>query len=202
MSRISVAAAYDGRAEEYIDLLGSLDQMADTDRATILAWRDSVEGRIVDAGCGPGHWTDLLCDGGRRDVVGLDASRSFIAAARRRFQQPSFARGDLAALPFAAGSVGGVLAWFSIIHTPPDDVSGQLRELARVLAPGGALLLGFFDGEPRTRFDHAVTAAYYWSADALADLLAPLGLDVEQSASRQDPGARRYGHLVARHRAV
>ena len=195
---MAVAAAYDARAAEYIDLLGSVEQMAETDRATILAWRDGVDGPILDAGCGPGHWSELLCDEGRREVVAVDGSRGFVTAARSRFPQPRFLLGDLAALPLASGSADGVLAWFSIIHTPPAELEAPLRELARALAPGGALLLGFFDGEPGTAFDHAVTTAYYWSADALAELLTPLGLRVEASASRQDPGVRRYGHLVAR----
>ena len=198
MPRTDIAAAYDARAEEYINLLGSVEQMAQVDRATILGWRDSVAGRILDAGCGPGHWTEVLCDGGRRDVVALDASPAFLASARGRFARPGFVVGDLSALPFATGSMGGVLAWFSVIHTDPVDLEAQLREIARLLAPGGSLLLGFFDGAPRTPFDHAVTTAYYWSAEALGDLLAPLGLSVEHEESRQDPGVRRYGHLVAR----
>ncbi|ROR91959.1 class I SAM-dependent methyltransferase [Nocardioides aurantiacus] len=198
MTRAEVAAAYDARAEEYVEKLGSLSQMAPQDRSTIATWRDATTGRLLDAGSGPGHWTDVLSDGGRREVLGVDGTPRFAASARQRFPHLHLAVADLAALPVATASVGGVLAWFSVIHTPPASVPATLSELARVLAPGGSLLLGFFDGEAGVPFEHTVLTAYHWSADALGVLLAEAGFVVERTASRQDPGARRQGELVAR----
>jgi SAM-dependent methyltransferase len=195
--RADVATAYDSRADEYIEKLGSVEQMASHDRATIASWRDGISGRILDAGSGPGHWSDVLSACGRRDVVGIDASARFAASARQRFPHVGFLVGDLAALPIATGSVGGILAWFSIIHTAPTGVPGILREFARVLIPGRSLLLGFFDGDAGTPFDHAVTTAYYWSAEALGALLAQHGFVVERAAARQDLGVRKQGDLVA-----
>lgn len=197
MIRGDVAAAYDTRADEYVATLGSVDQMAPQDRATIESWRDSTDGPMLDAGCGPGHWTALLADQGRRDVVGVDASARLVSSARSRFPDVNLVVADLRSLPIATSSIGAVLAWFSIIHAAPSDVPEMMRELARVMAPGGSLLLGFFDGDAGEPFDHAVTTAYYWSAPALGDLLAPHGFVVERSAARQDPGTRRLGHLVA-----
>ena len=192
-----VAAAYDARAEEYVDLLGSVDRMAPQDRVTITDWAHATPGLLLDAGCGPGHWTEVLAGCG--PALGVDASAAFLASARVRFPGVPFVLGDLAALPLADDSVGGVLAWFSLIHTPPASLDVVVAELTRVLVPGGSLLLGFFDGEPGQPFDHAVTTAYWWSAPALADVLAPHGLVVERSGARQDPGAkRRQGDLVAR----
>ena len=193
---LDVAAAYDARADEYIERLGSVDQLAAQDRATIERWGDGVSGRILDAGCGPGHWSDALSRDGH-EVVGVDASRRFLGSARRRFPHVGFISGDLAALPLPTGSVGGVLSWFSIIHTAPAEVTAILRELARVLSPGGSLLLGFFDGDAGAPFDHAVTTAYYWTAQALTEALTPHGFVVERTATRQDPGVRRQGDLVA-----
>ena len=198
MPGAEIAAAYDARAEEYVERLGSVEQMGPQDRATIERWGGGIVGPLLDAGCGPGHWADVLSDDGVRDVVGLDASAHFLASARRRFPQVHFVRGDLAALPVATGSVGGVLSWFSIIHTAPADVPAILREFARVLVPGGSLLLGFFAGAAGAPFDHAVTTAHHWSAEALGDLLAPHGFVVERAAARHDPGHRRQGDLVAR----
>jgi SAM-dependent methyltransferase len=196
--RADVATAYDARADEYIERFGSVDQMAAQDRATIESWRDGTTGPVLDAGSGPGHWSDVLSDEGGRDVVGIDASPRFAASARQRFPRVDFLVGDLAALPIATGSVGGILAWFSIIHTAPADVPAILREFARVLTPGRSLLLGFFDGDAGTPFDHAVTTAYYWSTEALGALLASHGFVVERAAARQDPGARRrQGDLIA-----
>ncbi|GAB7006461.1 hypothetical protein JCM18899A_39340 [Nocardioides sp. AN3] len=85
MARAEVAAAYHSGAEEYIGKLGSIHQMADRDRLTIVLWRDGTGGRLLDAGCGPGHWTDVLSEGGRREVVGIDGSTRFLESARDRF---------------------------------------------------------------------------------------------------------------------
>ncbi|WP_406021532.1 class I SAM-dependent methyltransferase [Nocardioides sp. NBC_00850] len=199
MTMTEIGAAYDGRAAEYIDLFGTIDQLAERDRETITTWRDTTTGRLLDAGCGPGLWSQELTKAGVREVFGLDASAEFVTAARARYPDVSFERADLAALPLKARSIGGILAWYSIIHTPPADLPAILDEFARVLTPGGSVLIGFFDGEPGEAFDHAVHTAYYWSAEALGNLLAPHGFIVEQASARQDPGARRrQGDLVAR----
>lgn len=199
MTMTEIGAAYDGRATEYIDLFGTIDQLAKCDHETITTWRDTTTGRLVDAGCGPGLWSQELTTGGVREVVGLDASAEFVAAARARYPEVSFERADMADIPLEDESVGGILAWYSIIHTPPADLPAILGEFARVLTPGGSALIGFFDGDPGEAFDHAVHTAYYWSAEALGDLLAPHGFVIERAASRQDPGARRRaGDLVAR----
>jgi SAM-dependent methyltransferase len=197
MRRADVVAAYDARAQEYVDLLGSVDRMAPQDRVTITDWARATPGLLLDAGCGPGHWTEVLAGCG--PALGVDASAAFLASACERFPGVPFVLGDLAALPLADDSVGGVLAWFSLIHVPPASLDVLVAELARVLVPGGSLLLGFFDGEPEQAFDHAVTTAYWWSTPALTEILAPHGFTVERSGARQDPGAkRRQGDLTAR----
>jgi ubiquinone/menaquinone biosynthesis C-methylase UbiE len=198
VSRAEVAAAYDSRAEEYVERLGSVHQMADRDRLTIEQWRDSTEGWLLDAGCGPGHWTEMLSAGGRRTVVGIDGSARFLESARDRFPGNRFVAADLSALPIGSRSVAGILAWYSIIHTRPTELPQILDEFARTLTPGGSLLLGFFVGDPGVAFEHAVTTAYYWSAEALTDLLHPHGFTVEHAETRRDPGARRtHGSLRA-----
>lgn len=198
MSQGEVGTAYDSRAAEYIEKLGSLHQMADPDRRAIKEWRDSTHGRLLDAGCGPGHWTDVMSEGGRRDVVGVDGSSRFLESARDRFPGSPFLAGDLAALPFASHSLGGILAWYSTIHTPPGELPELVEEFARTLAPGGSLLLGFFSGDHGVEFAHAVTTAYFWSVDALTTLLTSRGFRVEHAGTRQDPSAPRiHGQVRA-----
>ncbi len=105
------------------------------------------------------------------------------------------------ALPFEDGSFGGILAWYSLIHTPPADVPAVLAEFARVLRPGGGLLLGFFDGAPREPFAHAIAPAWYWSAEALIELLADAGFAVDGVRRRgREPGeisARPHADIAA-----
>lgn len=200
-----IAAAYSARAEEYVRALGDIEQMDAADRATIAAWRDSTTGTLLDAGSGPGMWTRFLGGGtrdeGGRDVWGLDVTEAFVASARARFPETTFAVGSFREIPAADASLGGILAWYSLVHTPPAEVPAVLAEFARVLRPGGSLLLGYFDGTAREEFGHRVTTAYFWSAEALGALLVDAGFTVV-SAERRDrrPGeasSRPHGALTA-----
>lgn len=123
-----ISTAYDARAQEYIEKLGSVEQMAPADRRAIQTWRDSLQGRVLDAGCGPGHWSEVLARGGL-EVVGIDGSTRFIESARRRFPRLNFLRGDLAALPLATDSVDGILSWFRSSTQSPSTSSPSWANL-------------------------------------------------------------------------
>ncbi|MFE6997632.1 class I SAM-dependent methyltransferase [Microbacterium sp. NPDC057659] len=200
MTDSKIAAAYDSRAAEYIALVGDIDQMEAPDVELIRSWRDSTPGPLLDAGCGPGLWTAFLNDGSH-DVAGIDLSPEFVQAARLRHPGIDFQVASSRELPFEDASFGGILAWYSLIHTPPEDLPAILAELARVLVPGGSILIGFFDGEPREPFAHAVTTAYFWSAEALAALLADGGFAVVASERRNRlsgaPSVRPHGAITA-----
>ncbi|MBO0981282.1 class I SAM-dependent methyltransferase [Microbacterium sp. SD291] len=163
------------------------------DRALIETWRDVTPGLLLDAGCGPGHWTDLLGHGGR-EVRGVDLSQQFIASARSRHPHLTFDVGSFRDLPLDDSSAGGILAWYSLIHTPPLDTPAVLAEFARVLVPGGSILIGFFEGEPREPFAHAVAPAWFWSPEALAELLADAGFAVDAIHRR----GREVGEISVR----
>lgn len=94
--------------------------------------------------------------------------------------------------------MGGILAWYSLIHTRPDSIGDALDEFARVLAPGGGLCLGFFTGPKVTRFEHAITPAYFWPVDELAARVERAGFTVLRTQTRHEPGARPHADLVAR----
>lgn len=200
MTDASIAEAYDARAAEYVDVAGDIAQMDAADRTLIARWRDATTGPLLDAGCGPGPWTSFLHDG-HRDVVGVDISEQFIEAARERHPHLRFDVGSFRALPYEDATLGGILAWYSLIHTPPADLPAVFAEFARVLAPGGALLIGFFDGTSRRVFDHAVTTAYFWSPDDLRSLLAAAGFTVTRHERRERSGdevsIRPHGAVAA-----
>ena len=94
----------------------------------------------------------------------------------------------MTALELDDGVLGGVLAFYSVIHTPPQQLPTVFAEFERVLAPGGHLLLGFFAGPNPTpeEFDHKVTLAHRWSPDALVSLLRRAGL-VEVGRMLREP---------------
>ncbi|MFO1540600.1 MAG: class I SAM-dependent methyltransferase [Chloroflexota bacterium] len=92
------------------------------------------DGPILDAGCGTGLITRHLPPG----ATGIDINPRNIALARERLPEHAFVLGDVEALPFADGSFGGALCTEVIEHIPAPDAA--LRELARVLRPGGVLI--------------------------------------------------------------
>jgi SAM-dependent methyltransferase len=88
-------------------------------------------------------------------VSGVDLSPGMLGIARAHFPETAFAVGRLQALPYADSSFGGVLAWYSVIHTPPPELPAVFGELHRVLQPRGHLLLGFQAGRGTRRVPHA-----------------------------------------------
>ncbi|WP_152190610.1 class I SAM-dependent methyltransferase [Georgenia satyanarayanai] len=197
MSTDAVREAYSARAAEYTDAVGMIEHAVQRDRDYLLAWARGVEGRILDVGCGPGQWTSYLHDRGV-DIEGVDPVAAFVADARTRYPDARYRTGRAEDLGVAAGSLGGVLAWFSLIHTDPRLIDVPLAELARCLRAGGSLAVGFFVGPDREPFDHAVTTAYTWSVDGLTVHLGRAGFTVEDAQVHAVPGARTVGVLVAR----
>lgn len=192
-------AAYSGRAVEYIDLLGSMDSVHPSDHQLVSSWASEVDGEVIDAGCGPGHWVNFLAERGRV-VRGVDMVPEFIAHAGRTYPRVKFTLGSLENLGTATGSVGGILSWFSLIHHEPEALRVVLAEFSRTLKPGGLLLIGFFDGAVVEKFAHAVTPAYRWPVDGLSAELRAAGFDVTESRVRKTAGQRSQAAITARRR--
>lgn len=192
-----VRSAYENRAAEYIDALGAMSTVHPVDERLASSWAEALDGPVLDAGCGPGHWTAHLVAQGVQ-ARGIDQVPAFVEDARRRHPNVSFTLGNLDALPDADASLGGVLSWYSLIHHAPETIHVPLREFARVLRPGGGLLLGFFAWPTLERFDHAVVGAYRWPAELLTAEIEAAGFAVVETHTRTSPGQRPHGALVAR----
>lgn len=192
-----VTDSYSQRASEYVAKLGSVGDMNPLDVALITTWGQGVAGPILDAGSGPGHWTDLLQNLGC-DTHGIDMVPEFVDSARKRFPLTAFDLGDILDLPFDASSFGGVLAWYSLIHMRPKARELTFREFARVLKPGGELLVGAFLGQQDLPFDHAITEAFYWSEDGLTDHLRSAGFQVVATQIRSSENTRPHVSVQAR----
>jgi demethylmenaquinone methyltransferase/2-methoxy-6-polyprenyl-1,4-benzoquinol methylase len=118
----------------------------------------------LDLCCGTGDVAFALAAAGA-DVVGLDFSEPMLAVARRRQQEQAprtstgpvkFLQGDALALPFPDATFDAVTISYGLRNLA--DLDGGLREMLRVLRPGGrALVLDF--GKP----DHALWRALYFA---------------------------------------
>jgi ubiquinone/menaquinone biosynthesis C-methylase UbiE len=141
------------------------------------------------------------------DAFGVDLSPEMVAVARRAYPSVSFSRGDMTQLDITSESLGGIVAFYSIIHLPPDLLRLALGEFARVLAPGGQVLLAFQTGAGEVHHQtdwhgHAVALDHYrrTAADVAAHL-ATAGLRVHATLTR-DPEPPEYlprCYLLARH---
>lgn len=193
--------AYSQRAVEYVNLFGSMASVHPSDRQLVDTWAGAVAGPVIDAGCGPGQWTNYLCQRGTK-ASGVDLSADLIAHARDQYPGVSFEVGDIDALGVGDGSLGGLLSWYSLIHHEPEAIQLPLTESARVLRPGGSILLGFFEGPAIEKFDHAVLDAYKWPATELSRELRAAGFDVLESHTRTGASQRPrpHGALLARRR--
>ena len=90
--------------------------------------------RVADLGCGSGVFTELLRRRGY-SAVGIDISPKLVAVGRAKYPGLELLEGDAENLPFAAGSLDGVLLSGLVHHFP--DPRRLAAEVSRVLKPGG-----------------------------------------------------------------
>lgn len=111
------------------------------ERAVVEAFLADLESgaRLLDAGCGQG--TPILQRATDVRAAGLDIARGQLEGAAEAAPSAALVQGDLAALPFATDAFDAATAFYSLIHVPRADHRTVVAELARVLRPGGELLV-------------------------------------------------------------
>jgi SAM-dependent methyltransferase len=113
------------------------------------------EERVLDVGCGTGSLTFALPTfANLAGVTGIDATESFVAAARARNTDPrlAFDLGDARALPYADASFDRAYSSL-VLHFVP-DAAKAVAEMRRVVRPGGTVAAAVWDnygGQPFTR---------------------------------------------------
>ena len=95
-------------------------------------------GSVVDAACGTGRYTRLLADRGH-SVIGVDLSDEMMSAARAGVPAADLRKGSLTALPVPDASVDAMVCGLALTHFT--SIAEPIAEFARVLRPGGKLLL-------------------------------------------------------------
>ena len=179
----TVRAAYDAIAPVYADQFKDTLDDRPTERALLAAFAEVIRrepaGTVADLGCGPGHIAAHLHTLGL-SVLGVDQSAQMLAIGRTHYPEVRFALSSITRLGLADESCRGVLSRSSIIHLPPRLLPTALAEIARVLAPGGWLLISFSAADapepPYEYYDHRVAAAYRWWPDHVVSLLRSAGI--------------------------
>jgi SAM-dependent methyltransferase len=165
---------YDALADRYAEMFTGPYQ-SPIEQHAVAAFVEKVgsPGVVVDVGCGIGHVTADL-DRRGLDVIGCDPSPAMLAIARKRYPQLTFIDGD-ATLAGVTDPLAAILARFSLIHLPPDEVSDILRLWADRLRAGTPILIAAQSSDlpgPAIPFDHAVAPAWRWHPDELSRVLA------------------------------
>lgn len=130
--------------------------------------------RILDLACGPGHAAAAVAASGRR-AVGVDFSPSMIEAARSLHPHIEFLVADVEDMPFADGAFDQAVCNFGFQHFP--DIDRAVREIARVVAPGGGIIFSCWSDEPRNEAAHILNGAL--ERCGAAPCRAPKGPDYE-----------------------
>jgi len=143
----NIQTSYDTVAREYADEIYDELKGKPFDRALLdgFAERLSGQGRVCDAGCGPAQIARYLRDRGV-DAFGLDLSAGMLAQARRLNPDLQFVQCSMLALGLGSEVLGGMAAFYSILHIPRKLVVAALSEMRRVLQRGGQLLMAFHLG--------------------------------------------------------
>ncbi|MGY1802226.1 class I SAM-dependent DNA methyltransferase [Blastococcus sp. SYSU D00922] len=211
---VATRNGYDAIARAYAELFRSELDDAPLDRAVLqgfaeLVGRDHPGGQVLEVGSGPGGVTAHLSRLGL-DVSGIDLSPAMVDLAAREHPGLSFAVGEMGALDHAAGSLAGLVSWYSLIHVPEPRRPAVVAGFARVLRPGGYLLLGFQVGDGTLNLDEAFGTAvsldfHRLRPDAVVGLLEDAGFDVVAQVVRApEPTSNAakllQGSVIARRR--
>lgn len=191
-----VSGAYGAGAEEYHKLLGTAEEASPHEVDLITRWAQTLDGPVIDAGCGSGRWTNFLHQMGL-EVMGMDITPELVAIGRRQYPGVAINLGSMDSLLASDGYLAGILAWYSIIHTPPEELPAIFTEFNRALRPGGSLLLGYFHGPHLEPFTHPVTTAWTWPVPEMTSMLTQAGFHVTHSEQRHDPGTWPHAALIA-----
>jgi ubiquinone/menaquinone biosynthesis C-methylase UbiE len=141
----------------------------------------SPPGRLtLDIGCGEGRLSRDLKELGHR-VVGIDQSEALIRAAREADPDGDYRVADAAELPFDDGEADLAIAFMSLMDM--DDMPAALREIARVLVPGGRLVATVVHplnsaSFPREHGRHTLVIADYREQRRYSDTIERDGLEM------------------------
>jgi SAM-dependent methyltransferase len=189
-----VQSGYDLVADEYARRISDELRHKALDCRLLDRFAESVRnsGIACDLGCGPGHLARYLHERGIQ-VCGMDLSTGMVERARRLNPGIEFNQGDMRTLAVRDNTWAGIAAFYAIVHLPLPDLDRSLREMMRVLAPGGRLLLSFHIGEDTAQIEDlwesgAALEFHFFRVSTVRGSIERAGFEIEEIIER-DPYA-------------
>jgi SAM-dependent methyltransferase len=195
--------------EGYNDTFGTVTRQ--TVQAMLNAARVASGARLLDICCGPGMLAAAAVSRGAR-AVGLDFP-GVVALARKLVPDAEFHDGDATELPFPENSFDAVVCGYGILHVP--DPATALREMLRVLRPGGRVALSVWDNETsptglglvyravhdyanlNVPLPHGPNIFQFSTLDAMRDALSSVGFaEIEATRFAQDWHVQSGRHFL------
>lgn len=145
-------------------------------------------GLVCDLGCGPGQVARFLHELGA-NVFGVDISAGMIEQARHLNEGIEFRTGNMLALDLANSSLAGITSFYAIVNLPAEVRRQAFHEMARVLQPGGLLLLTFHIEGPvpgvKELFGRPITMDFYMlDRGVIEGELRDAGLEMVEALER------------------
>ena len=142
MTGMETRRSYDRMAPAYRDRFAGELEHKPFDRTFLDSVAELIDGSewLIDLGSGPGQIGAYLAARGAR-VLSVDLSLAMLREAAALVPGGNRVQADMRVLPFATASIGGIVAFYSLIHIPPDELAATLNELHRVLQIGGHFAL-------------------------------------------------------------
>jgi len=188
---VNTQASYDRVADEYVRRIADELEHKPLDRQLLDRFAATVRdvGLACDMGCGPGHVARYL-QAHNVQVCGVDLSAELVERARRLNPGIEFQQGDMMALDIPDEAWVGIVAFYSLIHIPRADMVQALRELRRVLRPGGVLLLSFHIGDETLHLDDwwgekVCLDFFFFRSTEMASYLTAADFEVEEIVERE-----------------
>jgi ubiquinone/menaquinone biosynthesis C-methylase UbiE len=185
-----IRQSYDQLADEYARRIFHELQHKPLDRELLDRFAADVAGRgdVCDMGCGPGHVARYLRDSGTT-VFGLDISPRMLEQARQLNPDISFREGNMMALDLQDEALAGIAAFYAIVNIPRESLPQVFREIARVLQPGGLLLLAFHTGDQALHeeelWGRRISMDFFlFQASVIRHFIEAAGLAVEEIVER------------------
>lgn len=154
---------------------------------------DLVRGEVLDVACGTGYGSRLLARAA--SVSGVDRAEEAVALARGRVDG-TFLVADVPPIPFADDCFDFVVSFETVEHIPEDGEF--VREIRRVLRPGGRLLISTpnkdvstVDGTPLNEWH-----IREYTLGSLKELLEDAGLEVSDVYAQSFPPKLKRGHRL------